>query len=121
LGVSISQATVQAVLKTRLIETIQGPDAEKYIDIARRSVSEMWTLLPPDVLELAVSAYTDALRAGFTVCVICGSISFVASLWMQKHRLSQTTSRQDVDNDGNGPTEDEERSSLLRNAGSSFE
>ncbi|KAJ3413558.1 hypothetical protein HDV05_007859 [Chytridiales sp. JEL 0842] len=81
LGVAISQATLQAVLKTRLESTVKGPDAAKIIDVARRSVTEMWTVLPRETLEkFVVPAYQDALRAGFIVCLTCSSLAFLASL-----------------------------------------
>ncbi|KAI8849083.1 major facilitator superfamily domain-containing protein [Chytridium lagenaria] len=87
LGVASSQAALQAVLNTALHKRFTGPDAERIIEIARKSAAELRARLSPDVVAIVVEAYVEAIQAGFVVCVVCAGLAVGASLILGRHAL----------------------------------
>ncbi|KAF7729145.1 hypothetical protein EC973_004913 [Apophysomyces ossiformis] len=87
IGISSTSAIFQAVVKNVLTERITGPDAAKYIEIARKSMTEIRVLLPPEVLQIVLDTYQIALRYTFLSCVAIASLAVVSSLFIQRFEL----------------------------------
>ncbi|KAJ3208860.1 hypothetical protein HDU67_006505 [Dinochytrium kinnereticum] len=87
LGVSMSQAALQSVLKTELYRRFTGPDAERIVEIARKSAADLRVRLDPDIVPIVVDAYIQAIRAGFAVCVACAGVALGASFLLGRHVL----------------------------------
>ncbi|KAI9489344.1 major facilitator superfamily domain-containing protein [Zychaea mexicana] len=92
IGISATTAIFQAVVKTSLSEQITGPDAQKYIDIARQSMTEIRELLPDDVLEAVLDIYEVAIRYAFLSTVVMATLALICTFFIQRHEL-QTTVR----------------------------
>ncbi|KAI9020752.1 major facilitator superfamily domain-containing protein [Phycomyces nitens] len=88
IGISATSAIFQAVVKNRLTELISGPNAAEYIEIARKSMTEVRSLLPADVLEIVLDTYQIALRYSFYSCVIMALLSFICSFFIQRFELA---------------------------------
>ncbi|KAL0082612.1 major facilitator superfamily domain-containing protein [Phycomyces blakesleeanus] len=88
IGISATSAIFQAVVKNRLTELITGPNAAEYIEIARKSMTEVRSLLPVDVLDIVLDTYQIALRYSFFSCVIMALLSFICSFFIQRFELA---------------------------------
>lgn len=86
LGVSISGATLQAILLQKLRERITTPDAAELIFEIRHSTAIIPTL-EPEIKRAAVSSYADALRVVFIFQTACNFIAFLACLPIQENLL----------------------------------
>lgn len=91
-GISLTSAIFQGVVKNILTKTITGPDAELYIEIARKSMTEVRELLPAEVLELVLDAYQTGLRYTFLACAGIASVSVASSFFIQSFELSSKVS-----------------------------
>ncbi|KAI8091500.1 major facilitator superfamily domain-containing protein [Thamnidium elegans] len=91
-GISLTSAIFQGVVKSILTKTITGPDAELYIEIARKSMTEVRELLPAEVLELVLDAYQIGLRYTFFACAGIASLSVTSSFFIQSFELSSKIS-----------------------------
>ncbi|KAG0179258.1 hypothetical protein DFQ29_002319 [Apophysomyces sp. BC1021] len=87
IGISSTSAIFQAVVKNILTERITGPDAAKYIEIARKSMTEVRQLLPADVLAIVLDTYQVALRYTFLACVGIATLAVFSSLFIQRFEL----------------------------------
>ncbi|KAJ3285989.1 hypothetical protein HDU76_008042, partial [Blyttiomyces sp. JEL0837] len=88
LGIAISQATLQSVLKTTLESSFTDPELYWIIDLARKSVSNLRNGQIPEVyLKVVVDAYLAALRAGFAVCAGFSLLSLLGGLGIQRLEL----------------------------------
>ncbi|ORX55061.1 hypothetical protein DM01DRAFT_1335358 [Hesseltinella vesiculosa] len=86
-GISLTSAIYQAIVKSLLTERITGPDAAEYIDIARKSMNDVRTLLPDDVLQVVLQTYQVALRYAFSYCVMTALISLISTFYIQRFEL----------------------------------
>ncbi|CAO3585366.1 unnamed protein product [Absidia cylindrospora] len=87
IGISSTSAIFQAVVKNILTKEITGPDAEKYIEIARKSMTEVQTLLPPDILEIVLDSYQTAIRYSFAACACMASLAVFSTFFIQRYEL----------------------------------
>ncbi|KAI8097466.1 major facilitator superfamily domain-containing protein [Halteromyces radiatus] len=87
IGISTTSAIFQAIIKTILTEKITGPDAQLYIDIARKSMTDVRSLLPPDVLEIVLDSYQTALRYSFGACAGMAILSVLSTFFIQRFEL----------------------------------
>ncbi|KAI7852438.1 major facilitator superfamily domain-containing protein [Circinella umbellata] len=87
IGISATTAIFQAVVKTNLAEKITGPDAEKYIEIARQSMNEVRELLPSDVLEIVLDIYEVAIRYAYISTIAMASLAFISTFLIQHYEL----------------------------------
>ncbi|KAI8140615.1 major facilitator superfamily domain-containing protein [Fennellomyces sp. T-0311] len=92
IGISATTAIFQATVKKLLAENITGPDAQKYIDIARQSMTEVRELLPGDILEIVLDTYEVAIRYAYLSTVVMALLSLIATFFIQRYEL-QTTVR----------------------------
>ncbi|RCI04511.1 hypothetical protein CU098_010826 [Rhizopus stolonifer] len=83
IGVSLTSAIFQGVVKHILVQQIKGPDAELYIEIARKSMTEVRNLLPPDILDVVLDSYQVALRYTYASCAIMSCLTLFSSLLIQ--------------------------------------
>ncbi|KAG7097144.1 hypothetical protein E1B28_004522 [Marasmius oreades] len=86
LGVSLSGATLQAVLLQKLRQRIQGPGAMELIYEIQHSTSIIPTL-PPDLKEAAISSYADALRVVFICQAAWNFLAFLCCIPIQESLL----------------------------------
>lgn len=93
IGISVTSAVFQAAVKHILSEKITGPDAEKYIEIARQSMSEVRSLLPADILDIVLDAYEVALRYSFYSMMAMAALAFISTLFIQRFELSTKVSK----------------------------
>jgi hypothetical protein len=109
IGISATSAIFQGALKEILTKKITGPDAEevnifKYcsswfhacnplflllqiIEIARKSMTEVRSLLPPDPLAIVLDTYQIAVRYSFYFCVLVSVLCIVSTLFIQQFQL----------------------------------
>ena len=87
IGISATAAIFQGVVKSILTDKVTGPDAEKIIDIARKSMTEIRTLLPPEALEIVLDAYQTAIKGAFLFCVGVAACGLISSLFIQQRSL----------------------------------
>ncbi|KAI9317637.1 major facilitator superfamily domain-containing protein [Dichotomocladium elegans] len=87
IGISATSAAFQGIVKNILVEKITGPDAAKYIDIARQSMNEVRSLLPPDVLDIVLDTYETGLRYTFLLMAAMAGLGFLCSFFIQSFRL----------------------------------
>ncbi|KAI8147400.1 major facilitator superfamily domain-containing protein [Fennellomyces sp. T-0311] len=87
IGISATAAIFQGVVKSILTKKITGPDAEKIIDIARKSMTDIRNKLPPDALEIVLDAYQTALKGSFLFCVGVATCGVIACLFIQQRSL----------------------------------
>ncbi|OZJ03271.1 hypothetical protein BZG36_04907 [Bifiguratus adelaidae] len=83
LGVSLSSAIVQGLLKQRLESVITGPDAADIIDRARKSITEI-PHLPLQVQPMVIAAYEYGLRWAFAATALFGLLALFSSLFMKR-------------------------------------
>ncbi|KAM0753200.1 MFS general substrate transporter [Meredithblackwellia eburnea MCA 4105] len=88
-GVAASFAILQAVLTSRLRETITGPGAAQIIDKIRR-VSTSIADLTPEHRAAAISAYQEGLRVVFIFNAVLAFICFLCCLPIQERPLPGT-------------------------------
>ncbi|KAG2197122.1 hypothetical protein INT47_004187 [Mucor saturninus] len=88
-GISLTSAIFQGVVKQILQEKITGPDAALYIEIARKSMTEVRELLPEDVLTIVLDAYQVGLRYTFTACAGLAGLSFFSTFFIESFDLSR--------------------------------
>lgn len=88
IGISLTSAVFQGLVKKFLQESITGPDAELYIEIARKSMTEVRELLPPDVLAIVLQVYQTALRYTFLTCAGISCLTVFSSLFIESYELS---------------------------------
>lgn len=107
IGISATSAIFQSVVKKLLTERIHGPDAAevkkkknleisqieiltfylKIIEIARKSMTEVRTLLPPDALAIVLDTYETAVSYSFYFCVIVSVLGVASTLFIQQFSL----------------------------------
>ncbi|ORX55062.1 MFS general substrate transporter [Hesseltinella vesiculosa] len=87
IGISITSAIFQGLIKAMLLERITGPDAAQYIEIARKSMNDIRELLPKDVLEIVLETYQVALRYAFLCCVLASLLSLLSTFFIQRFEL----------------------------------
>ncbi|CAO3596098.1 unnamed protein product [Absidia cylindrospora] len=87
IGISSTSAIFQATVKNILTQRITGPDAAKYIDIARKSMTDIRVLLPPDVVEIVLESYQVALRYSFGACACMAVLSLFSTVFIQRYEL----------------------------------
>ncbi|KAI8379713.1 major facilitator superfamily domain-containing protein [Radiomyces spectabilis] len=87
IGISATSAIFQAIVKSELSEKITGPNADKYIEIARKSMTEIRQLLPQDILQIVLETYQTALRYTFLACVIIAAFTVISTLFIQRFEL----------------------------------
>ncbi|KAI7868901.1 major facilitator superfamily domain-containing protein [Spinellus fusiger] len=92
MGVSATSAIFQAIIKSKLTLLLTGDNA-KYIEVARRSVTEVRELLPPDVLEIVLGIYQIALYYAFLSCVLMAVISLICTLFIQRFELNTSVKK----------------------------
>lgn len=88
-GISLTSAIFQGVVKHILQDQITGPDAELYIEIARKSMTEVRELLPADVLAIVLDAYQVGLRYTFIACAGIAGLSFFSTFFIERFDLSR--------------------------------
>ncbi|KAG2233448.1 hypothetical protein INT48_008854 [Thamnidium elegans] len=87
IGISATSAIFQSVVKKLLTERIHGPDAAEIIEIARKSMTEVRTLLPPDALAIVLDTYETAVSYSFYFCVIVSVLGVASTLFIQQFSL----------------------------------
>lgn len=88
IGISLTSAIFQGVVKNILTHSITGPNAELYIEIARKSMTEVRELLPADVLEIVLDAYQVGLRWTFIACAGIASLTVISTFFIETFDLS---------------------------------
>ncbi|KAF8308600.1 MFS general substrate transporter [Clavulina sp. PMI_390] len=91
LGVSMSGAITQSILRTQLRDRIHAPNAEELIREIRHSTSIIPTL-EPELRDAAVTSWAIALRAVFIFNAILALVALLACIPMEEHELSSTVS-----------------------------
>lgn len=86
-GISLASAIFQGV-KRVLHEKITGPNAELYMEIARKSMTEVHEILPTDLLAIVLDAYQVGLRYTFMACAGIASLSFFSTFFIESFELS---------------------------------
>ena len=97
IGITVSSAVFQNVLKAKLLEYLQEEEgAVEIISRVRNSIAEI-RLLSPDIEAKVLVAYMDALQAvwytALGMIILCGW----ASLFMREHVLHNNLARRDED------------------------
>ncbi|KAI7857074.1 major facilitator superfamily domain-containing protein [Circinella umbellata] len=87
IGIAGTAAIFQSTVKHILSEKITGPDAEKIIDIARKSMTNIRRLLPDEALETVLGSYETALHQAFLFCVFVSMLGFISCLFIQQNLL----------------------------------
>ncbi|KAL9537420.1 hypothetical protein MBANPS3_011793 [Mucor bainieri] len=87
IGISATSAIFQGVVKKVLTERITGPDAAEIIDIARKSMTQVRELLPPQYLAIVLDTYEIAVRYSFYLCVGISLFCVLSSLFIQQFQL----------------------------------
>ncbi|KAI8353223.1 major facilitator superfamily domain-containing protein [Blakeslea trispora] len=87
IGISVTSAIFQGVVKHILSERITGPDRDAIIDIARKSMNQVRELLPPDALEIVLDTYQVAVRYAFYYCIIISILGVISTLFIQQYQL----------------------------------
>ncbi|KAI8364470.1 major facilitator superfamily domain-containing protein [Choanephora cucurbitarum] len=87
-GVSLTSAIFQAIVKNVLVKKITGPNADLYIEIARKSMTEVRNLLPADILDDVLDSYQIALRYTYAACAVMSCLTLLSSLFIQGGDLS---------------------------------
>ncbi|ORX55598.1 MFS general substrate transporter [Hesseltinella vesiculosa] len=88
IGVSLSQAIFQGVVKDLLVQQLAGvPDAAEIIEIARKSMMDVRTLVPADYLETVLASYDVAIHYAFLFSVALAALSLVSTLFIRQHDL----------------------------------
>ncbi|KAI7902317.1 major facilitator superfamily domain-containing protein [Cokeromyces recurvatus] len=93
IGISLTSAIFQGAVKYILTDKIKGPNADLYIEIARKSMTEVRDLLPPDVLQIVLDAYQVSLRYTYGTCILLSILTVLCTLFIQSVQLSNKTSR----------------------------
>ncbi|CAO3611768.1 unnamed protein product [Cunninghamella echinulata] len=89
IGISLSQAIFQGIVKSELSKKITGPNAEEIIEIARKSMMEIRKLLPSEVLEPVLETYQHAIQYAFIFCAVIALLNVIATLFIQQHSLKK--------------------------------
>ncbi|CAO3704008.1 unnamed protein product [Rhizopus stolonifer] len=92
-GISASSAIFQGVVKNILVEKIQGPDAEFYIEIARKSMTEVRILLPADILAIVIDAYQVAYQYTCYACLGFSLFALISTLFIERYDLATKTKK----------------------------
>ncbi|KAF1803707.1 major facilitator superfamily domain-containing protein [Mucor lusitanicus] len=87
IGISLTSAIFQGIVKHILVEKITGPNADLYIEIARKSMTEVRGLLPPDILDIVLDAYKIGLRYTYGACALISCLTVICSLFIQSFEL----------------------------------
>lgn len=87
IGISATSAIFQGVVKKILTEKITGPDAAEIIDIARKSMTEIRSLLPPDALAIVLDTYQIAVRYSFYFCIVISVFGVISTFFIQQFQL----------------------------------
>ncbi|KAI8987943.1 major facilitator superfamily domain-containing protein [Mycotypha africana] len=87
-GISVISTVFQGTVKKLLTERITGPNAKEIIEIARKSINEVRTLLPPDALAIVLDTYETAIRYSFYLCVFMSVLCFLSALFIQQFTLA---------------------------------
>ncbi|KAK1236672.1 hypothetical protein PQX77_000028 [Marasmius sp. AFHP31] len=86
LGVSLSGATLQAVLLRKLRERIQGPGSAELIYEIQHSTLVIRTL-SPELKKAAIDSYADALRVVFICQAVWNFLAFLCCIPIQESAL----------------------------------
>ncbi|OBZ88665.1 Multidrug resistance protein fnx1 [Choanephora cucurbitarum] len=87
IGISVTSAIFQGVVKRVLSERITGPDREAIIEIARKSMNQVREVLPPDALEIVLDTYQVAVSYAFYFCALISLLSVISTLFIQQYQL----------------------------------
>ncbi|KAI9361891.1 major facilitator superfamily domain-containing protein [Pilaira anomala] len=87
IGISATSAIFQGIVKKILTERIHGPEAAEIIEIARKSMNEVRSLLPPDALAIVLDTYEVAIRYSFYYCVVVSILGIISTLFIQQFSL----------------------------------
>ncbi|KAI9486778.1 MAG: major facilitator superfamily domain-containing protein [Benjaminiella poitrasii] len=93
IGISLTSAIFQGIVKYILTDRITGPNAELYIEIARKSMTEVRELLPPDILPIVLDAYQIGLRYTYGSCILISSLTVLSTLFIRSYDLSTKMGR----------------------------
>ncbi|KAI9313859.1 major facilitator superfamily domain-containing protein [Dichotomocladium elegans] len=96
IGISATSAIFQGVVKSVLTERITGPDAEKIIEIARKSMTEVRELLPPDALQIVLESYQEGISDAFIFCAGIAALCLVATLFVKNHDLGTSIPKKKI-------------------------
>lgn len=88
LGVSLSAALVQSILRRDLPQRITGPGAKEAIDTIRRS-TESVSGLPPAQRDAAVASYQMALRVVFGMNVGLAVLGLVTLCGIKEEKIPE--------------------------------
>jgi hypothetical protein len=89
-GISLTSATIQNVLASRLPAALADvPNKDEVIDAIRRSVYAL-NELSPDIQSAAQTVYYDAIKAAFALSLGMSAIAFFASLFIDNKKLSRS-------------------------------
>lgn len=89
LGVSLTDALAQSILRKELRERIRGPGAEELIRDIRHTTSIIRTL-EPELRDAAASSWAIALRAVFICNAVVAFGTLLSCLPIQQHELPNT-------------------------------
>ncbi|CEG73104.1 hypothetical protein RMATCC62417_08548 [Rhizopus microsporus] len=87
-GISATSAIFQGVVKNILVEKIHGPNAEMYIEIARKSMTEVRDLLPADIVTIVIDSYQVAYRYTCYACICIAFLALISSLFIERYDLA---------------------------------
>ncbi|KAI9282199.1 major facilitator superfamily domain-containing protein [Sporodiniella umbellata] len=92
-GISASSSIFQGVVKSILVQKIQGPDAELYIDIARKSMTEVRGVLPADVLSIVIEAYQVGYQYTCYACLCFATCALISTVFIERYDLATKTKK----------------------------
>jgi hypothetical protein len=87
IGISAASAIFQGTLKEILEQRITGPDKAEIIEIARKSITEVRSLLPPEPLAIVLETYGIAVRNAFYLSVVVTVLCLISTLYIQQFQL----------------------------------
>ncbi|KAI8061714.1 major facilitator superfamily domain-containing protein [Gongronella butleri] len=88
IGVSLSQAIFQGVVKTLLVEQLAGvPNADSIIDVARKSMMDVRERVPGDLLPTILDSYQVAIRYSFAFSTLLALCALVSAFFIRQHSL----------------------------------
>ncbi|KAH8705460.1 putative MFS multidrug transporter [Talaromyces proteolyticus] len=98
LGVAISSLILQNSLRVRLEEIVTGPDKQRIIELARKTVEEIATLDPVHQKQV-IQAYNISLRLTFLSAAFWALIMLLFTVILKLPRLGQAEKKLHEEND----------------------
>ncbi|KAI8377966.1 major facilitator superfamily domain-containing protein [Radiomyces spectabilis] len=86
MGSTVASTILQANLKTYLLNTITGEDAEKIISFVRTSISEIQSLAP-DIYQLVVAGLYSSIHKALRFALLCSVCCFTTTLFLKNCQL----------------------------------